>query len=73
MIHALCAPKPPGFIRRWLLLCRIDKAGFPLPIRTFEMERWVIGIRRPGEPGSKSLTAFASGPGAGAKTRARCG
>mgnify|MGYP007100690454 FL=1 len=63
VIHALLRPEATGFIRRWLLLCRIDKRRPSVPIRTFEMERWVIGIRRPGEPGSKSLTAFAERTG----------
>ena len=44
--------KPSEFIRRWLQLCHIDKMMLSVPIRTFEMKRCVVGIRRPGESGS---------------------
>ena len=63
VIHALLRLEATGFIRRWLLLCHIDRMRPSVPIRTFERKRWVIGIRRPGEPGSKSLTAFAERTG----------
>ena len=49
--QGLIRPGPIGVIRRPLQLCQIDKMKPSVPIKTFEMKRCVVGIRRPGEPG----------------------
>lgn len=38
------------FIKIWLRLCHIDKLkNYAMPLRTSEVKRCVVGIRRPGE------------------------
>jgi len=56
-LSVLCLLSPAareGLTTLAMKSCHIDKMMLSKPIRTFEMKRGVVGIRRAGEPGPTS-------------------